>query len=61
MKRWKRFLVWGGVAVLAVGLYGARLIWHGFSTADEPSYLEKTLARFARNLAIPGYPAERPP
>src|SRR5258708_27283404 len=53
MKRWKRFLVWGGVAVLAIGLYGARLIWHGFSTADEPSYLEKTIARFARNLAIP--------
>src|SRR5260221_13171731 len=53
MKRWKLFLLWGGVAVLAVGLYGARLIWRGFSTADEPSYLEKTIARFARNLAIP--------
>src|SRR5579863_1698865 len=41
------------VALAAVGLYAARLIWHGFSTADQPSYLEKTLARTARNLAIP--------
>src|ERR1700737_1781058 len=53
MKRWKSFLGWGGGAVLAGGLYGARLIWRGFSTADEPSFLEKTIARFARNLAIP--------
>ena len=36
-----------------LGLGGARLIWPGFSSADEPSYLEKTLARAARNLAIP--------
>lgn len=35
------------------GLAGARLIWPGFSSADEPSYLEKTLARAARKLAIP--------
>jgi predicted CXXCH cytochrome family protein len=53
MKRWKTFLLLGCVAVLAIGLYGARLIWHGFSTADEPSYLETTIARAARNLAIP--------
>ena len=43
----------GSLAVLAVGLYEARLIWRGFSTADEPSYLESTIARATRNLAIP--------
>jgi predicted CXXCH cytochrome family protein len=42
-----------GVLLLAVGIYGARLIFHGFSTADEPSCLEKLVARAARNLAIP--------
>jgi mono/diheme cytochrome c family protein len=41
------------VALLALGVYGTRLIWHAFSTADQPSYLEKTVARTARNLAIP--------
>ena len=53
MKRWKIFLLLAGLALLAIGVYGARLIWRGFSTADEPSYLEKTLARATRNLAIP--------
>src|SRR5260370_5167598 len=53
MRAWKLFLLLIGAVLIAVGLYGARLIWHGFSTADEPSYLEKTLARLARNLAIP--------
>jgi len=43
----------GGLGLLAIGLYGARLIWRGFSTADEPSYLERTIARATRNLAIP--------
>jgi len=42
-----------GAALVALGLYGARLIWHGFSTADQPSYLEMVVARAARNLAIP--------
>src|SRR5260370_7066225 len=53
MRAWKLFLLLIGAVLIAVGLYGARLIWRGFSTADEPSYLEKTIARFARNLAIP--------
>jgi predicted CXXCH cytochrome family protein len=38
---------------LVLGLYIIRLIWFGFSTADQPSYLEKTVARATRNLAIP--------
>lgn len=41
------------MVLLVIGLYGVRLIWDGFSTADEPSYVEKTVARAARNLAIP--------
>jgi predicted CXXCH cytochrome family protein len=39
--------------VVTIGLYGAWVFWHGFSTADEPSALEKVVARAARNLAIP--------
>jgi predicted CXXCH cytochrome family protein len=53
MKTWK-LLVWvSAVASLVLGLYIIRLIWFGFSTADQPSYLEKTVARATRNLAIP--------
>jgi predicted CXXCH cytochrome family protein len=53
MKVWKAVLLVSSLAVIAVGLYVARLIWHGFSTADEPSYVERVAARAARNLAIP--------
>src|SRR5260370_42252412 len=53
MRAWKTFLLLFGAALIAIGLYAARLIWRGFSTADEPSYLEKAVARAARNIAIP--------
>src|SRR5579859_2162631 len=53
MRAWKRFLLVAGVILIAIGVYGTRLIWRGFSTADQPSYLEKAVARAARNLAIP--------
>src|ERR1700730_3068137 len=53
MKVWKVFILLCSVALFALGLYGVRLIWRGLSTADQPSYLEKTVARAARNLAIP--------
>jgi predicted CXXCH cytochrome family protein len=57
MKRWKKILlVLVALGVLAA-LYGAVLIRRGFSTMDEPSALEKLLARTIRNLAIPA--AER--
>ena len=39
--------------IVAAGIYGARLIWRGLSTSQEPSYLETVVARTARNLAIP--------
>jgi predicted CXXCH cytochrome family protein len=39
--------------LVAAGIYGARLIWRGLSTSQEPSYLEAVVARTARNLAIP--------
>src|SRR5258707_11529172 len=53
MRAWKLFLLLIGAVLIAAGRYGVRLILHGFSTADQPSYLERTVARAARNLAIP--------
>jgi predicted CXXCH cytochrome family protein len=40
------------VALVAAG-YGALLIHRGFSAAEQPSSLEKVVARAVRNLAIP--------
>ncbi|HKV61780.1 MAG TPA: cytochrome c3 family protein [Candidatus Acidoferrum sp.] len=53
MKRtsWIRILV--GAAILAAMLYAGLLVSRGFSTAVEPSAIEKLLARAARNFAIP--------
>jgi predicted CXXCH cytochrome family protein len=42
------------VLVLAVAAYAVFLIRRGFSAAEEPSSVEKAIARAARNLAIPG-------
>lgn len=42
-----------GVILVALVFCGAWLVSRGFSTADEPSYLERVAARTARNLAIP--------
>jgi len=53
MKAWKVFVLLSSVALLALVLYRVWLIWHGVSTADQPSYLETVIARTARNLAIP--------
>src|ERR1700686_3482312 len=53
MRRWKRFLLLCGAILVALSLYGVRLVWHGFSTADQPSFLETIVARTARNLSIP--------
>ena len=53
MKAWKIFLGLISVAAIAFAFYGARLIRRGFSTATEPSYLEKVLARTTRNLSVP--------
>jgi len=53
MKR-SRLLLFPAVGgILAFALYGVHLIQRGFSTADEPSFFEKTVARFARHLSIP--------
>jgi len=52
MKAWKVFVLLGIAVMVGLGLY-TRMIWHGFSTADQPSYLEIAVARGARNLAIP--------
>jgi predicted CXXCH cytochrome family protein len=53
MRSRRTALLLGGAILLALVIYAARVITHGFSTADEPSYLEEVVARAARNLAIP--------
>ncbi len=53
MKAWKLSILLCVVSLVALSLYGGQLIWFGFSTAGQPSYLEKAVARTARNLAIP--------
>jgi hypothetical protein len=42
-----------GVVVLFFAVYGAFLIERGFSARDEPSSLERFVARFVRNVSIP--------
>ncbi|MFI5059653.1 MAG: cytochrome c3 family protein [Candidatus Acidiferrales bacterium] len=53
MKSWKKFLLALFVAAMAAAFYGGILIHRGFSASEEPSPLEKIVARTARNLAIP--------
>src|SRR4029077_15707902 len=53
MRSRKLFLLVGGAILVAAGFYGMWLVWHGFSTADQPSFLETVGARTARNLSIP--------
>jgi Cytochrome c554 and c-prime len=47
------FLLLAFFAIVAIGFYGVHLIRRGFSTADDPSFAEKTIARAARELSIP--------
>jgi predicted CXXCH cytochrome family protein len=54
MTGWRKFLLALFVAVIAAAIYGAIVIHRGFSASEEPSSLEKIVARTARNLAIPG-------
>ncbi|MGH9690253.1 MAG: c-type cytochrome [Candidatus Acidiferrales bacterium] len=53
MKIWKLF----GLVVLAIviagAIYATRLIRRGFSAREQPSHLERAIARTVRNLAIP--------
>jgi len=53
MKRWEKILLVLVALGVLVAVYGAVLIRRGFSTMDEPSALEKLVARTVRNLAIP--------
>src|ERR1700686_2323714 len=41
------------LVVVVAGIDGTMLIRRGFSTKDQPSSLERVIARTARNLAIP--------
>ena len=58
MKRWKKLVVVLVVLGIFAAVYATVLIRRGFSTLDEPSALEKLVARTVRNLAIPA--AARP-
>jgi mono/diheme cytochrome c family protein len=51
--RLKSLLILLGVLVLFSAVYGAFLIERGFSARDEPSALERVVARFVRNVSIP--------
>src|SRR5271156_5919070 len=53
MKVRKGVFLLGTALLVVLLLYGVRLVSHGFSTADQPSYLERVAARAARNFAIP--------
>jgi len=53
MKRWQLILCSVLAVIVAAAVYGAVVIRRGFSAADEPSSIEKVLARSFRNLAIP--------
>src|SRR5260370_42484158 len=53
MKRWKALLLVLFAVAIAAAIYGAVLIRHGFSAPEEPSTLEKIVARTVRNLSIP--------
>jgi len=53
MKRWKKLVVVLVVLGIFAAVYATVLIRRGFSTLDEPSALEKLVARTVRNLAIP--------
>jgi len=41
------------VVILTVAIFGAGLMRHGLSARDEPSALERTIARMARSAAVP--------
>jgi mono/diheme cytochrome c family protein len=53
MNLWKLAILFLCVIALVAAGYGALLIRHGFSAKEEPSALEKTVARAVRNLSIP--------
>ena len=58
MKRWKALALGFGSVVLGAGLLGVLIIQHGLSARDNPTSLERILARAIRNLAIPRHAAE---
>jgi len=53
MRRWKILAFLVSAAALIAALYAFLLIRKGFSATDEPSALERAVARTIRNLGIP--------
>lgn len=53
MKVWKKLALAVFVVAIGAAVYGIFLLRRGFSAHDQPSSLERAVARAARNLAIP--------
>lgn len=51
--RLKPFLIVLGLLVFLCAIYGGFVIERGFSARDEPSSMERAVARFVRNVSIP--------
>src|SRR5258708_17404067 len=51
VRKWTIFL--GIATVVAIGIYGIRLIQRGFSTREQPSIAEAFMAQKARRWAMP--------
>ena len=58
MNRWKAFFLVLIVEAALAGIYGAAVIRRGFSAVDQPSAVERVMARGVRNLGIPRSRAE---
>jgi predicted CXXCH cytochrome family protein len=60
MVRWKTLILsFCGLVVIAAAL-GLLMIRRGFSARDEPTSLERVVARSVRNFSIPSYAAKEP-
>jgi len=54
MNSGRKFTIFlGAMTVVAVGIYGVRLIQRGFSTREQPSVAEAFVAQKARRWAMP--------
>jgi len=56
--RWKAFVLAFCCLAIIGAIFGLLLIRRGFSARDEPTSLERVVARFVRNLSIPNRVAE---
>lgn len=55
MRKWRAYLLAVVLIVIAVFVFFALLLRRGFRATNEPSYLERTVARKLRDLSIPSH------